>query len=133
MSSFEEIKIAGIDLDRPPQMRKESYIDLFYKLSAKPPSDWCEDFNALGRQLSPAAKIDKTSGECIDTYTNDMEKIPSQLGEIKQAVKDCNEQYLEKIKLKALELAASNAALQGQGGEQEKLNQIIASLDFSVE
>jgi hypothetical protein len=130
MSSFEEIIITGIDLDRPPQVRKESYIDLYYKISIKAPTDWSEDFNALGRQLSPAAKIGKTTADCIDTYANDMEKIPSQLNEIKQTVKDCNEQYMEKIKQKAMALAASNAAQQGQGGEQDKLNQIIAALAF---
>ena len=130
MSSFDEIKITGLDPDRPPQVRKESYIDLFFKLSTEAPLDWCEDFNALGRRLNPAAKIGKTTADCIDTYTNNMEKIPSQLDEIKQTVKDCNEQYLEKIKQKAMALAASNAALQGQGGEQDKLNQIIAALVF---
>lgn len=130
MSSFEEVKITGLDSDRPPQVRKESYIDLFFKLSTKAPPDWCEDFNVLGRQLSPAAKIGKATTDCIDTYVNNMEKIPFQLNEIKQTVKDCNEQYLEKIKQKAIALAASNTALQGQGGEQDKLNQIIASLAF---
>lgn len=130
MSSFEEVKITGIDLDRPPQVRKESYIDLFFKLSSEAPLEWCEDFNALGRRLSPSAKIGKTTVDCIDTYANDMEKIPSQLNEIKQTVKECNEQYQEKIKLKAAALAASNAALQGQGGEQDKLNKIIATLAF---
>ena len=130
MSSFEEIRITGLDPDRPPKVRKESYIDLFFKLSTEAPLDWCEDFNALGRQLNPAAKIGKTTADCIDTYTNNMEKIHSQLDEIKQTVKDCNEQYLEKIKQKAMALAASNAALQGQGGEQDKLNQIIAALAF---
>ena len=103
MSSFDEMKITGLDPDRPPQVRKESYIDLFFKLSTEAPLDWCEDFNALGRQLNPAAKIGKTTADCIDTYTNNMEKIPSQLSEIKQIVKDCNEQYLEKIKQKARE------------------------------
>jgi hypothetical protein len=40
MSSFEEIRIISIDEARPPRVRKEAYIDLFFKLSHKArPSD----------------------------------------------------------------------------------------------
>jgi hypothetical protein len=130
MSAFEEIRIQGIDEDRPPRMRKEAYIDLYFKLSHKAPLDWCEDFNVLGRQINPAAKIDKNTGECIDTYTNDMDGIQSHLNEIKQTVIDCNEQYLEKIRQRAAALAASNAELVGQDGEQHRLNLIISALEF---
>ncbi|MFZ9039038.1 MAG: hypothetical protein ACO3DT_13365 [Gammaproteobacteria bacterium] len=130
MSSFEEIRIISIDEARPPRVRKEAYIDLFFKLSAKAPLDWCEAFNALGRQINPAAKIDKNLGETIETYVNDMGGIQSHLNEIKQTVVECNAQYLEKIRQRQLADAASNAALLGQDGEQAKLNQIISALEF---
>ena len=68
MSSFEEIRIISIDEARPPRVRKEAYIDLFFKLSHKAPLDWCEEFNALGRQINPAAKIDKNLGESTRTW-----------------------------------------------------------------
>jgi hypothetical protein len=86
MSSFEEIRIISIDEARPPRVRKEAYIDLFFKLSHKAPLDWCEEFNALGRQINPAAKIDKNLGESIETYVNDMGGIQSHLNEIKQTM-----------------------------------------------
>ena len=130
MSLFEEIKILGVDEQRPPRIRKEAYIDLFFKLSRKAPLDWCEDFNALGRQMDPTAKIDKNAGECIDTYIKDMDSIQSHLDEIKQTIVDCNEQYEEKIRQRELASAASNAELMGQDGEQHKLNVIIAALRF---
>lgn len=132
MSTFEAITIIGIDPERPPRVRKESYIDLFFKLSAKAPADWCEAFNGLGRQVNPGAKIDKTGGECIETYVNDMERIPPHLSAIKQTVQECNEQYIAKIRQKEAELAASQAAALGQDGEQQRLNQIVEKLDFSA-
>lgn len=130
MSTISEIKILGFDETRKPKMRKEKYIDLFFKLSQKPPEDWCDDFNQLGRQLSPSPKIKANIGECIDTYVNDMALIPDYFTELKQLIIACNEQYIEKIRLKEIKLAEQNNALQGADGEQHRLNQIVESLDF---
>ena len=130
MSTFEEIRISGIDEARPPKVRKESYIDLHFRLSRQVPEDWCEDFNVFGRRINPSAKIDKNSCLTIDTYVNDMDKIPLQLIELKEAVEECNRQYLDKIRQRELAQAAANSALQGEGGEQQRLNMIIAGLDF---
>ena len=130
MTLISDIKIIGIDSDRPPRMRKEAYIDLFFRLSHKAPMEWCENFNAIGRKLNPSPKIDKNKGECIDTYVKDMLLIPHHLAEVKQAVLDCNRQYQEKLDETARALAASNADLKGQDGDQYRLNQIIEKLDF---
>ena len=130
MTSFDEIRISGIDDTRLPKVRKEAYIDLHFRLSRQVPEDWCEDFNALGRRINPAAKIDKHSCLTIDTYVNDMDRIPLQLAELKEAVAECNQQYLEKLRQREQALAAENAALQGEGGEQQRLNLIIAALEF---
>lgn len=46
MTSFNEIKIIGFDTSRPPRVRKEAYIDLFYQLSEDAPEEWCEDFDS---------------------------------------------------------------------------------------
>lgn len=130
MNSFEAIRISGLDESRLPKMRKEAYIDLYFKLSHKAPEEWCEDFNVLGRRLSPAAKVDMKSCLTIDTYVNDMERIPVQLAELKETVGECNTQYLEKLRQREIKLAAENAALQGEVGEQQRLNLIIATLEF---
>ena len=52
MQNIMNIKIVGIDEKRPPLIRKEPYIDLFFQLSHKVPLDWCEDFNELTKKLS---------------------------------------------------------------------------------
>jgi len=52
------------------------------------------------------------------------------LADVKALLLECNRQYQQKIDDKARVLAASNASLQGQDGEQFKLNQIIDSLSF---
>ena len=130
MSSISEIKIVGMDEDRPPRIRKEAYIDLHFKLSQKAPMDWCEDFNALSRRTTPPPKIDKNKGVCIDTYVNDMSDIAAQLETVKAIVTKCTEQYLEKIRLQQQALAESNADLRGQDGKQFQLNQIIEGLNF---
>lgn len=132
MNSISDIKIVGIDEDRPPRIRKEPYIDLFFKLSSKVPMDWCEDFNGLGRQVNPSVKIDKNVGLFVDAYVNDMTQIPAQLEKIKKLVKACNEQFLEKIRQKNLALAASHVALEGKSNEQDRLNQLVAKLNFDV-
>jgi hypothetical protein len=59
MTQFNEIKIISIDANRPPRVRKEAYIDLFYQLSEDAPEEWCEDFSGFGRHVNPLAKIEK--------------------------------------------------------------------------
>ena len=130
MSDIKDIKVIGFDNDRPPRIRKEAYIDLYFQLSQKAPLDWCEDFNALGRKVNPSPKIDKNKGLHIETYVNNMSLIAQQLTSVKALLLQCNQQYQQKIDEKARILAASNASLQGQDGEQFKLNQIVDALSF---
>jgi len=130
MSDIKDIKVIGFDNDRPPRIRKEAYIDLYFQLSQKAPLDWCEDFNALGRKVNPSPKIDKNKGLHIETYVNNMSLIAQQLASVKALLLECNQQYQQKIDEKARIQAASNASLQGQDGEQFKLNQIVDALSF---
>ena len=130
MTAFNEIKVIGIDANRPPRVRKEPYIDLFYQLSEDAPEEWCEDFSGFGRQLNPMAKIDKATRGFISTYVNDMNVIPAHFKQLKEAVADCNSQYLEKLRQKEAALARDGANLKEQGGQQLRLNEIVASLDF---
>jgi hypothetical protein len=130
MSDIKEIRIIGFDNDRPPRVRKEAYIDLYFQLSQKAPLDWCEDFNALGRKRNPSPKIDKNKGLHIETYVNNMNLIAQQLVSVKALLLECNQQYQQKIEEKARIQAASNASLQGQDGEQFKLNQIVDAISF---
>ena len=130
MTLFSEIKIIGIDTNRPPRVRKESYIDLFYQLSQDAPEEWCDDFASFGRQVNPLAKIDLKKPAFISTYVHDMDAIPQHFEQLKQAVVDCNKQYLEKLEHREMLLARENAASREQGDQQYRLDEIIASLDF---
>ena len=131
VNSISDIKIIGIDEDRPPRIRKENYIDLYFRLSVKVTPEWCEEFNALGRQIVPSPKMDKTQGDCIESYVKDMGLIVDHLADIKKIVADCNRRYQEKLAEKARALAATNASLHSQDGKQNLLNEIVATLDFS--
>ena len=130
MQGISDIRIVGIDERRPPKLRKEPYIDLFFKLSHQVPGDWCENFNRLTENLDPPIRIDKREGLFIDTYVRDMSQIPAHLEKIKKNIIACNDQYIETIRQRTLADAAANALLQGDGGQQGKLNAIIASLSF---
>jgi hypothetical protein len=132
VNNISEIRIIGIDTDRPPRVRKESYIDLFFRLSTKVTPEWSDEFNALGRRLTPSPKIDKANHECIESYVKDMSLIAAHLADIKKIVSNCNQRYQDKLDEKARVLAATNASLQGQDGKQNQLNEIIAALDFSA-
>jgi hypothetical protein len=130
MTTTIDFRIIGFDPSRPPRIRKESYIDLYFELSDKAPTEWCEEFNIIGRRINPSPKIDAAKGLFIDSYVNNIDQIVSHLGVIKQAISECNKIYQEKVLQKELALAASKANLQGQGGEQNRLNLIVESLDF---
>ena len=130
MSEFTGIKIIGFDAERLPRVRKEAYIDLFYQLSEDAPEEWSDDFESLGRQVNPPAKVDKSRRCFINTYVNDMKLIPAHFEQLRQAVADCNAQYLEKITQRELARSRDDASLRDQGGLQFELNEIIASLEF---
>jgi len=130
LEGISDIRIVGIDKNRPPIIRKEPYIDLFFRLSHKAPQDWCEDFNKLVKDMVPQVKIDKTEGLYIDAYVRDMNHIPEHLDRIKQKISACNKQYIENSRLKELAAAAKNASLVAAAGEQARLNAIVAALEF---
>lgn len=130
MQDISDIRIVGVDEKRPPKVRKEPYIDLYFKLSQQAPEDWCEDFNKLTSKLDPTTRIDKTQGLYVDTYVRDMQHIQAHLELIKKKILACNEQYLDNIRQRELAEAARIGALQGDAGEQGKLNSIIAGLKY---
>jgi hypothetical protein len=130
LEKISDIRIVGLDEQRPPRVRKEPYIDLFFMLSHQAPKKWCEDFNKLSKDLVPPVKIDESKGIFIDAYVRDMNHIPAHLEKIKKKITTCNEQYIESIRQRELAEAAKNTSLYGAAGEQGKLNTIIAALKF---
>lgn len=122
------INIVGIDQQRPPRVRKEAYIDLVLKLSDKAPAAWIDLFDALGRRIDPAVKMEKAPGDCIVAWVRAMDDIPAHFEKIKQTVQTCNVQYQELLqqRLEAAQISSESAASQ----QQAKLNAIIAALNF---
>ena len=130
MNAISDIRIISIDEERPPQIRKEAYIDVYFKLSMQAPEDWCDEFNALGRKINPAVKIEAKNGIIIEAWVKNMNDLPTHLEKIKLKVKECNELHKEKARLKALAMAASVASKLGSGSQQSALNDIVAGLKF---
>ena len=129
MEGISDLKIGGIDEMRPPRIRKEPYINLFFKLTHEAPKEWCEDFNRLVAKGSYPAKIEPSMGLFIETCVRKPEEIEAALDEFKEAVSTCNQDYIARIEAEARSAADVGDASE-EGGEQGRLNRIIAGLKF---
>jgi len=129
MEGISDIKMVGIDQQRPPQIRKEPYIELFFKLNHEAPKRWCEEFNHLMGHEKYSIKIDPKVGLFIETWVRKPEEVESLFNDIKANIKICTESYIKKIH--AEQNAESDLSFsQQEQGEQGRLNRIIANLDF---
>ena len=130
MEGISDIRIIGIDEKRPPKIRKEPYIDIVFKLSHQAPADWCRDFNALFVKHPATPKIDEKEGLYIEAWVRKPDEIAAVLDLLKDKVAECNRQYIERIALSVRNAGDENISLAHEGGEQGRLNRIIAALDF---
>jgi len=130
VEGISDLKIVGIDEQRPPIIRKEPYIDIVFKLSHQAPADWCRDFNALLAKHPATPKIKEQEGLYIEAWVRKPDEIASILEQLKVTVLDCNRQYIERIELSVRNAGAANAFLSQEAGEQGRLNRIIAGLNF---
>jgi hypothetical protein len=129
MEGISDIYIVGFDETRPPALRKEPYIDLYFKLSHQAPEEWCKEFNDLAAKLE--AKIDVAQGLIINTWVRTPADLPLQLQLLKIKVAECTVNYIKKI-----EQAQRKGEGTGLPGgyvdeKQVELNRIVAGLDFS--
>ena len=129
MEGISDIKIIGIDAKRPPRIRKEPYIELFFELSHQAPAKWCEDFNRLVSKFEYTSKINLSTGLFIEAWVRKPDEIEKLLLSLKKAVKSCTEAYIARIEASARAAADSNA-LTNDEGEQGRLNRIVAALNF---
>lgn len=130
MSDSTELKIVGIDESRPPRVRKEPYIDLVFKLSAKAPKEWCEDFNMLFKSSVYPVRIEMPEGLYIVTWVKTMDEIPAVVEKLKEKVAECNAITVKRKDDYEQSLKQASEALKGEQGEQGRLNEIIANLKF---
>ena len=130
MEGISDIKIIGIDEKRPPKIRKEPYIDLFFKLSHKVPKDWCNDFNALLSKHPGKPRIKESEGLFIDAWVKTPDDIPPFLELLKTKVTECSNNYIKRIETSIRNVDKENLLKAEETGEQGRLNKIIASLVF---
>lgn len=129
MEGISDIKICGIDETRPPRIRKEPYINIFFKLTHKAPVEWCEDFNRLVAKRDYPVKIEPSTGLFIETWVRKPEEIEAVLDGLKEAVNTCSQEYIARIQAEAS--AAQDVGDKSEdAGEQGRLNRIIAGLNF---
>lgn len=135
MKGISDLKIIGIDETRPPYIRKEPYIDIFFKLSHQAPVDWCKELNSLmsKQAITTNATIIEKEGKYIGAWVRSAEEITSLLATLKSTIIECTQQYIEQIQLAAQLSSAANSSLAQDTGPQADLNRILASLNFDDE
>ncbi len=131
MEGISDIRICGFDETRPPRMRKEPYIDLFFKISHKAPEKWCEDFNQLTSKNKYPAKIEASEGLFIATWVRKPEEVEAALESLKVAVSACNDSYIARIEAEARAGAEKGDKPENEGA-QGVLNRIVAGLNFDA-
>ena len=130
MDGISDIKIVGVDETRPPVIRKEPYIDIYFKLSHQAPIQWCNDFNALLSKHPSGATIEANKGLFISTWVRVAEEIPAVLEVLKTSIADCTQQYIERINLANQIESDKDVAAAEDTSKQGILNRVIASLNF---
>jgi len=132
MQGISDINIIGVDETRPPFIRKEPYIDIFFELSHQAPIDWCKDLNsqfALNK-ITSNSSINETEGLFIKTWVRTADEIESLLEQLKKEITRCTGQYIERIRLSSQQ-AGDDTYETYKSSEQKKLNNIITSLVFN--
>jgi hypothetical protein len=130
MEGISDIRIIGIDELRPPRIRKEPYINLYFKLNHKAPTDWCNDFNRIVSKGKFTVKIEPAEGRYIETWVRKPDEIEEAFEKLKKAVTQCSQEYVERLKAEAEAAEKRSGKSDGDEGEQGRLNRIIAGLKF---
>jgi hypothetical protein len=129
MEGISDIRISGIDETRPPRIRKEPYINLFFKLNHKAPAKWCDNFNSLVAKRKYPVKIDTDEGLFVETWVRKPEEIEPLVEALKEAVGHCTEEYIARIEAENRAAAEQTSDPENEG-EQGHLNRILAGLNF---
>jgi hypothetical protein len=132
MENISDIRIEGIDENRPPSMEYKTYINLFFKLNHQAPNLWCEEFNALMSKHPSKPKIDVEEGMYIETWVKSPGEIATQLDLLKQAVTTATEQYIELIRQSTQAPDMDELTEAGLNSPQGKLNKMIEGLNFDA-
>lgn len=129
MEGISDIRISGIDETRPPRIRKEPYINLFFKLNHKAPAKWCDAFNSIVSKRKYPVKIEPDEGQFVETWVRKPDEIAALVDALKEAVTHTSEEYIARIKAENLSAAEQTVDPENEG-EQGRLNRILADLKF---
>jgi hypothetical protein len=130
VKDISDIHITGIDETRPPRIRKEPYIDLFFKLSHQAPADWCSDFNGMMANHPRNPSIKKEEGLYIETWVRAPGDINELFNLLKETVQECSVVYIQRIEDSIRQSSEQGSSSGNESEEQKRLNQIISELDF---
>lgn len=129
MEGISDIRISGIDEMRAPRIRKEPYINLYFKLSHKAPAKWCDDFNRLASRRNYPVKIEPDEGLFIETWVRKPDEIAPLLDALKGIVTRCTEEFIARQQAQD-KADLERGATPDEVGPQADLNRIIAELNF---
>ena len=131
MQGISDIKLIGVDPTRPPFIRNEPYIDIFFELSHQAPSDWCKDLNGLFaiNHSTNNVTINDKEGLFIKTWVRTADEITSLVEQLKNEIAECTQQYIQRIKFTSKQSGSETDEI-SESNEQANLNKIIASLSF---
>ncbi|NVJ60252.1 MAG: hypothetical protein HWE27_07680 [Gammaproteobacteria bacterium] len=124
-----QLKVIGMDPNRPPVIRKEPYIELYFKLNAKAPIQWLKSFVDLVSNGPYPIKMKPAESDIIGTWVRTPAEVEAAFHYIKSQV-IANTDHLNKRLLaqKSAEQALANGIVLTP--EQIELNTIVANLDF---
>ena len=129
MESSMDLKIIGIDPERPPKIQQRPCVDLFYQLNESANEDWCRCFASISGKQVYSFKINPEGGEFIETWVKKPSEIARSLETAKSLVARCNEVYVELLDQRRRQ-AAVVIPDEIISPEQKALNDIVSQLVF---
>jgi len=132
MEGISDIKIEGMDENRPPSAEHKTYINLFFRLNHQAPDPWCEVFNTLMAKHPSKPSIDTGEGVYIETWVKSSGEISAHLEQLKAAVTSCTNQYIENIRRNTQVADSDGDSRIDINSPQGQLNRIISELNFDI-
>lgn len=130
MEGISDIKIDGIDENRPPSAKYPKYINLYFRFNHKVPEPWCITFNDMMAKHTSKPKIVPEEGLYIETWVQNKEQIAPHLKQLKSAVKECIGLYIKKIEMERQAANTQTGEAVEENSPQAELNRIVMELNF---
>lgn len=133
MEGISDIRIEGIDENRPPSAKHAQYINLYFRLNHKVPEPWCSMFNDLMAKHPSKPKVLPTEGLYVETWVQKPEHIAPHLEQLKAAISNCSQLYIEKLERDRQASSKQPGEKVEDNSPQARLNRIVEALNFDEE